>query len=116
MDETLGSVQSFEQFVLLSVVELSADDETPAQSHDVTEMAKARMDELDRPPFGGIERQEVITALGNLAESGLLAKAETEDAVGKGRPAYELAVEVDDVVDSLSADDDIGSYARSLVV
>ena len=114
MNEALGSVQSFEQFVLLSVVELSSDEATPAHSYDVTETAKARMDDLDRPPFGGIERQEVITALGNLAEAGLLAKAETEDAVGKGRPAYELAVDADSVVDSLTEDDDVGPYARSL--
>jgi len=116
MHSTLGSIRSFEQFVLLSVVELSTEEATPAQSHEVTETAKARIDDIDRDPFGGIERQEVITALGSLAGAGLLAKAETEDAVGKGRPAYELAVEADDVVDSLSGDDDIGSYARSLAV
>jgi len=114
MNEALGSVQSFEQFVLLSVVELSAEGQTPAHSYDVTETAKARMDDLDRPPFGGIERQEVITALGNLSEAGLLEKAETEDAVGKGRPAYELAVDADDAVDSLVDDEDVGPYARSL--
>lgn len=114
MNQALGSVQSFEQFVLLSVIELSADGETPAHSYDVTETAKARMDELDRPPFGGIERQEVISALGNLAEAGLLAKAETEDAVGKGRPAYELAVDADDVVESLADDEDVGPYAQLL--
>ena len=116
MNEPLGSVQSFEQFVLLSVVELSTDGVTPAHSYDVTERAKERIDDLDRPPFGGIERREVITALRNLAEAGLLAKTETEDAVGKGRPAYELAVEADGVLDSLSEDDDVGSYARSLAV
>ena len=114
MNQALGSVQSFEQFVLLSVVELSADGETPARSYDVTETAKARMDELDRPPFGGIERQEVISALGNLAAAGLLTKTETEDPVGKGRPAYELAVEADDAVESLTDDEVVGPYAQSL--
>ncbi|WP_276249969.1 hypothetical protein [Haloarcula rara] len=114
MNDALGSVQSFEQFVLLSVAELSEEGETPAHSYDVTETAKARMDELDRPPFGGIERREVISALGNLTEANLLAKAETEDAVGKGRPAYELAVASDDVIALLSEDEDVGAYARSL--
>ena len=114
MDEILSSVQSFEQFVLLSVIELSVEGVTPAQSFDVTETAKARLDDVDRDRFGGIERQEVITALGSLAEAGLLEKTKTEDAVGKGRPAYELAVEADAVLESLSSDDDVGSYARSL--
>ena len=114
METTASSVRPFEQFVLLTVVELDDDGGTPIQSHEVTELAKARMDTVDRPPFGGIERQEVITALGNLAEAELLAKAETEDAVGKGRPAYELAVEADGVLDSLAEDEDVGPYAQSL--
>lgn len=114
MDETLSSVQSFEQFVLLSVIELSVEGETPAHSFEVTETAKARIDDVDRASFGGIERQEVITALGSLAEAGLLEKAETTDAVGKGRPAYELAVEADEVLEPLSGADDVGSYAQSL--
>ena len=114
MDATLDSVGSFEQFVLLSVAELSAADETPAHSYDVTKTAKGRIGDVERDAFGGIERQEVITALGSLAEAELLSKAETEDAVGKGRPAYELAVEADEVVASLTGDDAVGSYAESL--
>jgi predicted transcriptional regulator len=114
MDTTLDSVQSFEQFVLLSIVELSTAGETPAHSYEVTETAKARTEDIDRDPFGGIERQEVITALGSLADAGLLAKSETKDAVGKGRPAYELAVGADEVLDPLSGDDNVGSYAQSL--
>jgi len=114
MVTTFDTVGSFEQFVLLSVVELSEADETPAHSYDVTETAKGRIEDIDRDPFGGIERQEVITALGNLAEADLLAKAETEDAVGKGRPAYELAVSTEDVLGSLAGDDNVGSYASSL--
>ncbi|WP_262180632.1 hypothetical protein [Haloarcula laminariae] len=114
MDTALDSVQSFEQFVLLSVTELSSADETPAHSYDVTKTAKERLDDIERDAFGGIERQEVISALGSLSETGLLAKAETEDAVGKGRPAYELAVEADEVVSALTGDDAVGSYAQSL--
>lgn len=114
MDETLSSVQPFGQFVLLSVVELSAADETPAHSYDVTQTAKSRLDDIDRAPFGGVERQEVITALGSLSEMGLLDKAETADAVGKGRPAYELAVDTDELLASLSGDDNVGSYVQFL--
>lgn len=114
MDATFDSVGSFEQFVLLSVTELAKADETPAHSYDVTTTAKGRIDEVEQDAFGGIERQEVISALGSLSEAGLLAKTKTEDAVGKGRPAYELAVEADGVVASLTGDDAVGSYARTL--
>jgi hypothetical protein len=114
MDETPASVRSFEQFVLLSVVELAEADETPAHSYDVTETAKARLDEVDRDPFGGIERQEVITALSSLADEGLLSKEETESPVGKGRPAYALAVDPGTVLSDLTGSDDVGSYAEAL--
>lgn len=112
--EQLQPVRSFERYVLLTVAELAGEGETPAHSYDVTERAKARMDALERPPFGGIERQEVITALASLAGEGLLGKAETESAVGKGRPAYVLGVDADAVVSALTDDADVGPYAERL--
>jgi len=114
MGATVESVRPFEQFVLLTVVELAESGETPAQSHEVTETAKARMDAVDRPPFGGIERREIISALGVLADQGLLEKTETTDAVGKGRPAYELAVSADGVQSALVDDETVGGYAAQL--
>lgn len=114
METTASSVRPFEQFVLLAVVELDGDGETPAQSHHLTELAKARVDDVDRPPFGGIERQEVISALGVLADEGLLGKTKTEDAVGKGRPAYELVVDPEDVCSALADAETVGPYAESL--
>lgn len=114
METTVSSVRPFEQFVLLTVVELDDDGGTPVQSHEVTELAKARMDTVDRPPFGGIERQEVISALGVLADEGLLEKTETEDAVGKGRPAYDLAVAAADIRSALVDAETVGPYAESL--
>jgi hypothetical protein len=114
MDGDFGAVRPFEQFVLLTVVELADSEGTPAHSYDVTETAKARMEALDRPPFGGIERQEVITALATLADDGLLTKAKTESPVGKGRPAYELAVDAGDVVATLTDAEDVGPYAATL--
>ena len=80
----------------------------------MTETAKDHVGDIDRGPFGGIERREVITALGSLAEAGLLAKAETESPVGKGRPAYELAVDSERVPGELSGADGVGPYADSL--
>jgi len=114
MSATLNSVQPFEQFVLLSVVELATADRTPAHSYDVTKTAKARLDEVERDTFGGVERQAVIATLGSLADDGLLAKAETESPAGKGRPAYELAVDAETVLAELAGDDAVGSYADSL--
>jgi len=114
MHAILDSTRPFEQFVLLSVVELATADRTPAHSYDVTKTAKARLDDVDRDTFGGVERQAVIATLGSLAEDGLLAKAETRSPTGKGRPAYELAVDAESVIANLSGDDVVGPYADSL--
>ncbi|MBX0325713.1 PadR family transcriptional regulator [Halomicroarcula sp. F13] len=114
MEETLRSTRSFEQFVLLSVVELSLADETPAHSYDVTQAAKAHLDDLSRDPFGGVERQEVISALRSLADDGLLEKDQTTSATGKGRPAYVLAVDADVVLDELADAEAVGPYVETL--
>ncbi|MBX0294841.1 hypothetical protein [Haloarcula nitratireducens] len=114
MEETLQSARPFEQFVLLSVVELSVKGETPAHSYDVAETARNRLDDVDREPFGGVERQEVISALRTLADEDVLAKDRTESATGKGRPAYELAVDADTVLDELEDAETVGPYAEAL--
>lgn len=114
MDDAIRSRRPFEQFVLLAVVELAAHDETPAHSFEVTKRAKEHLDDVDRDPFGGVERQEVITALGALADDGLLSKERTESATGKGRPAYDLAVDPDVVIDALDDEPDVGPYAAEL--
>jgi len=114
MADQLQSTAPFERFVALAVVELSQAGETPAHSYEVTETAKDRLGEIDQDGFGGIERGEVIGALNALAEADLLAKATTESAVGKGRPAYELAVDTGTLLERLGEDPTVGGYATVL--
>lgn len=114
MDETLHSLRSFEQFVLLSVVELDAAGRTPAHSFDVAETAKAHLDDIDRDPFGGFERQEVISALTTLADASLLETSSTESPTGKGRPGYALAVDAAAVLAELEGVEGLGAYAETL--
>jgi len=112
--DVLDSADSFEQFVLLSVVELTVAGEAPVHSYDVTQTAKAHLDDIEREPFGGVERQEVIAALRTLADAGLLTKARTESATGKGRPAYELAVEPEEVLTMLEGAESFGPYVETI--
>lgn len=114
MDETLHSLQSFEQFVLLAVAELTMTGDAPVHSYEVSETARAHLDDIDRDPFGGFERQQVISALQTLADAGVLSKSRAESAVGKGRPGYELAVDATTVLEGLAGVDGLGSYAETL--
>jgi hypothetical protein len=110
MRDQVQSADAFEQFVLLAVAELETAGETPAHSYHVTQTAKAHLADIDRQPFGGVERQTVISALGHLADKGLLLTEQTESPTGKGRPGYELAGDPDEVLEVLSATDEFKSY------
>lgn len=114
MATQVRSADSFDQFVLLAVTELAAAGETPAHSYHVTQTAKHHLDDIDRQPFGGVERQEVITALGRLADEGLLTHEQTESATGKGRPAYGLAEEPVDVLDALADAEEFQPYVEKV--
>jgi len=114
MRSKVQSADAFEQFVLLAVAELETANETPAHSYHVTQTAKAHLADIDRQPFGGVERQEIISALGRLAEKGLLVNEQTESPAGKGRPGYELAEDPEDVLEALSETDEFESYIETV--
>lgn len=114
MAKTIESRRPFEQFVLLAVADLSVDDDSPVHSFEVARQCKARLDDVDRDPFGGVERSEVTAALGSLADDGLLRKERTESATGKGRPAYALDVDPEEVVDGVDDEAGVAPYAEQL--
>lgn len=114
MREKLNSVKPFEQFVLISVAELAEKDQTPAHSYDVAQTAKDRLEDVERDRFGGIERQEVITALQTLADADLLNKEQAQSATGKGRPGYELAIDQDALLDEFTDTAELGGYVEAI--
>jgi len=114
MQETIRSRRPFEQFVLLAVAELTIEGETPVQSHRVTETIKRQIDSIERDQFGGVERQEVVSALGTLSQDDLLSTERTTSATGKGRPAYEATVGVKTILQTLADADEVGPYAERL--
>jgi hypothetical protein len=114
MGDQVQSADAFEQFVLLAVAELETADETPAHSYHVTQTMKAHLADIERQPFGGVERQEVIAALGRLADAGLLADTQTESPTGKGRPGYELVGDADDILEALSDTEEFEPYVETI--
>jgi len=56
----------------------------------------------------------VVSALGALAQDDLLATERTESATGKGRPAYDSALDTETVLSALDDADGVGSYVERL--
>jgi hypothetical protein len=103
----------FERFVLLTVADLTQEDEAPVHSFDVREQCTAHTVDVTCAE-GGVERAAVLQALEALVEFGALAETETTSPVGKGRPGFELTGDPAAIIDALAADDAVGTYAASL--
>jgi tRNA G37 N-methylase TrmD len=114
--DTVEAATPFQRYVLLSVLAHQRRGETPVQSYDVRDFCVDHLDGLDGSPFeGGVSREAVIRALSVLEEEGVLG-SEVVDAspVGKGRPAYRLVGDEDEMGKLLEDDDLLGPLARSL--
>jgi hypothetical protein len=109
MDEVgqLDAKPLAERFVLLGVTDLYLRDETPAHSVEVMRACEQHLDALDGAVVGRVTEADIMRAMNALAAEGLLSQTDVVDrsAVGKGRPAYTLGVEVTALLDSLEADD-----------
>ena len=105
MDTTvqLRDTMPVEKVVLLGCVWRSVEDRTPTRADEIRSACNDRLDELT----GRLSEGDVCRALNELAASDLL-EARTPDErspAGKGRPAYELRVDVDTALTTLAADE-----------
>ncbi|MFB6141939.1 MAG: hypothetical protein ABEJ30_01200 [Halorientalis sp.] len=113
--QDIEALSPFQRVVLLAVVELRAREDAPVHSFDVTgvcEDLRAEFEALDEVLQGGVTRQRVISALGDLEEAGHLGTETKESPTGKGRPAYSITVDERDVVEALADDDRFATAAE----
>lgn len=103
-ESAIESATPVQRFVLLAVVDLASREESPVHSYDVKRTCESLSEVIEGELFAGVSRQEVINALTALEEDGLLREERVESPVGKGRPAYELAVPAGTVLDALGDD------------
>lgn len=109
MTETaVESATPFQRFVLVAVADLTYQGEEAVHSYDVKRVCEEYTDAIEQELFGGVTRRKVIAALSALTEVGVLEETTVSSPVGKGRPAYRLAGEVDEVLDTLTDDDTVG--------
>lgn len=103
-----------QRVVLLGLVSLDEDGETPAPVNVVMRRCQEFTDSIE--DIGKLTEAEVGRGLNRLEAEGLVEVPSMEETspVGKGRPAYELAADADAVADALAADERLADHVRSL--
>ncbi|MFC4543954.1 PadR family transcriptional regulator [Halosolutus amylolyticus] len=106
------SLSLTDQAVLLGVVALDRDGETPVQTPELRQVCKTRLDGVETV-VGTLTEADVMRSLYRLEDEGIveeIAGSETSPT-GKGRPAYALNEGPDAIVDAV--DDDLAEAMES---
>jgi len=103
-DRPLEGTSTTERLVLLALADECRKADGPAQTHDVRRGCLSIAESLDGEFVGAVSEAVVIRSLYELEAKGVIDEHRPDDRspAGKGRPAYELAVErarVFDLVD-----------------
>lgn len=116
MSDTISSLSLSGRVVLLTVTHLTQQDETPVHTGQVIRANADHLDAVDADTLGKISEAEVSRALNRLEAEELVEMADESDTspVGKGRPAYTLAVEVETVTTALADDDEVTPLVSQL--
>jgi len=114
--ETIADASLDQRVVLLGVVVASADRETPLNPAELRRVCNERLATPEAPVVGGLSEADVTRALYALEAEGLVenvAEGNTSPA-GKGRPAYELVPDPDEVRAALADDDALAPVLADL--
>ena len=104
------------RIVLLAVAELDASGATPAHSGAIRSASIRLFEAVENDPLGNLAEADTVRALNELEAAGVLATVKLAETtpVGKGRPGFELAVDRDDLLDELAADDRLQALVRTV--
>lgn len=111
-----ASLSLSNRVTLLGVTALELEDETPAHAPSVRRRCRMHAEALEDVVVGTFDEATVARSLNELDTNDHLARVERSEpsAVGKGRPAFELADTPTAVLDALADDDAIGPAVDSL--
>lgn len=116
MSDTITSLSLSGRVVLLTVTHLSQSEETPVHTGQVIRANADQLESVEVDTLGKISEAEVSRALNRLEDEALVEMADNDDTspVGKGRPAYTLAVSVDEVLDALADDENVAPLVEQV--
>ncbi|ELY91189.1 CBS domain-containing protein [Natrinema altunense] len=103
-ESPIESIPLTAQVVLLGVAELTREDETPVQTHDLRRHCQQQLPAVDTEVVGTITEADVIRSLYRLEDEDFVEEIDSAETspTGKGRPAYTLAVSVETVYDGVA--------------
>ncbi|WP_265110133.1 hypothetical protein [Halosolutus halophilus] len=104
-EEPLDSLSLTDQAVLLGVVALDRDGETPVQTPELRRVCKARLEDVETV-VGTLTEADVMRSLYRLEDEGVVEEVDRAETspTGKGRPAYALNDSPDAIVDAIEDD------------
>jgi predicted transcriptional regulator len=116
MSDDMRSLALSNRVVLLSLTQLSLEEETPAHTGQVIRACTEHVESVEADTIGKVAEAEVNRALNNLEAENYVEMDNIDEAspIGKGRPAYRLRVDVDTVLDELNDDDQVGPLAQQV--
>ncbi|MEF8779390.1 MAG: hypothetical protein V5A46_01760 [Haloferacaceae archaeon] len=105
--DTLEDATLLQRVVLLGLVSLQEQSETPASSDQIRSVCNDCETKASDEVVGRVSEPDVIRALNRLVDRGAVDERppSSTSPVGKGRPNYDLAIEPDPVLGVLSSDD-----------
>ncbi|MCY4731244.1 hypothetical protein KY092_11835 [Natronomonas gomsonensis] len=108
VDDIEGTTLS-QRIILCCLADLSSDDETPANSAEIRELATERLEKTDADATGRLAEADVMRALNALVESDFVEESSPDDRspVGKGRLEYSLTSDPEAVRSALRTDERI---------
>lgn len=102
----LDSLSFAQRITLLGIAASVSDGDDPVDSRAVKERCRTHLDRIEAEVVSDPAERDVMRALGALGSKPYVAEEQpTRSPTGKGRPMYTLAVDADEVLDTLADDE-----------
>lgn len=102
-EPTFEKISLTNQVVLLGVTEMHRTGDTPVQTHELRRVCESQLENVDTEVVGTINEADIMRSLYRLEDEGFVEEIDVDrtSPTGKGRPAYALAIDEEDVYEGV---------------